>query len=134
MGVTLGPAVDLLLKKYSVLNMSKAVVVQACAAAYLEEICDRVVDEIEREFDCRGYLRPRFSPGYGDFSILHQKEILEMIDAPRKIGLTMTEASMLVPTKSVTAVIGISKEKTACHKSGCEDCGKTDCVYRRTAL
>ena len=49
----------------------------------------------------------------------------------KNIGLTMTESCMLVPTKSVTALIGASTTKTACHRQGCEVCEKTDCIYRR---
>ena len=80
----------------------------------------------------KNYLRPRFSPGYGDFSILYQKDVLRMLDAPKKIGLTMTDGYMLTPTKSVTAIIGISNTKEPCHRKGCEECDKSDCVYRRS--
>ena len=50
--------------------MSRAVVMQACAAAYLEQFCDEIQEKIGIEMEKEGkYLRPRFSPGYGDFSI-----------------------------------------------------------------
>lgn len=131
-GATLGTRVDMLMKKYSLTDMSKTVVLQACAAAELEEYCDKMQKQIALELDTGLYLRPRFSPGYGDFSILHQKELLEMMEAPKKIGLTMTEGYMLTPTKSVTAVIGISDEEQLCHIKGCEVCPKVDCIYRRS--
>ena len=121
---TLGADVDRLIKKYTVKDMSKAVVLQACAAAKLEEYCDQIQQEL-------GYKRPRFSPGYGDFSLEHQKDILTMLDSAKKIGLSMTEASMLVPTKSVTAIIGIGNIDEKCHRKGCEICGKADCAFRR---
>ena len=54
-----------------------------------------------------------------------------MLDAAKKIGLTMTGSSMLTPTKSVTAVIGMSRRKEPCHRKGCEACKMTDCPYRR---
>lgn len=131
-GATLGTGVDMLMKKYTIVDMTKAVVLQACAAAVLEEYCDKMQKQIALEALEGLYLRPRFSPGYGDFSILHQKELLEMLEAPKKIGLTMTEGYMLTPTKSVTAVIGISRENSLCPVKGCEECTKTDCVYRRS--
>ena len=121
---TLGPDVDRLIKKYTVKNMAKAVVIQACAAAKLEEYCNQIQEKL-------GYLRMRFSPGYGDFSLEYQKDILAMLDSAKKIGLSMTEASMLVPTKSVTAIIGIGNIDEKCHRKGCEICGKTDCAFRR---
>ena len=132
LGATLGIEIDMYMKKLSITDMAKAVVVQACAAALLEDYLDSCQLEIEREANEQGlYLRPRFSPGYGDFSIQHQEEMLRMLDAAKKIGLTMTGSSMLTPTKSVTAVIGMSRRMEPCHRKGCEVCKMTDCPYRR---
>ncbi|MEE1315582.1 MAG: vitamin B12 dependent-methionine synthase activation domain-containing protein [Faecalimonas sp.] len=128
---TLGVSVDLQMKQCAVKEMTQAVVLQACATAYLEEFCDACQKRLGAELGDDLYLRPRFSPGYGDFSILYQKELLQLLEAAKRIGLTMTDSYMLTPTKSVTAVIGISRENTHCHQSGCEECTKTDCVYRR---
>ena len=131
--VTLGTEVDLHLRRLGISNVAKAVVFQACAAAYLEEYIDECQKEMENNLLAKQkYLRPRFSPGYGDTTITLQEEILRVLDAAKKIGLTRTESDMLVPSKSVTAFIGISEGKTDCrHRSGCEACEKTDCVYRR---
>lgn len=131
-GATLGTTVDRYMKRYSVTDVTRTVVLQACAAAMLEEYCDNKQKELEKEFGNDLYLRPRFSPGYGDFSILHQKDLLQMLDAAKTIGLTMTDGYMLSPTKSVTAVIGISRIKQQCHVKGCEECSKKDCLYRRS--
>lgn len=130
---TLGSAVDRKLHAHELTDMARAVVMQACAATVLEEYCDKMQEKIAMELSARQlYLRPRFSPGYGDFSILHQKEILDMLDAPKRIGLSMTDAYMLAPTKSVTAIMGVSKTKESCHQKGCEECTKVDCLYRRS--
>lgn len=131
LGITLGAGVDRLLKRYSLTDMSYVVVLQACAAALLEAHCDKVEMIAKGQLGENLYFRPRFSPGYGDFSILHQKELLQMIDASKRIGLTMTEGYMLTPTKSVTALIGISELNQNCNQKGCEVCNKTDCIYRR---
>lgn len=132
LGATLGAGVDMLLRKYALTDMARVVTLQACAAAMLEEYLDEcqknIGEELEKE---RLYLRPRFSPGYGDFSIEHQEMILRMLDTAKTIGLTMTDSSMLTPTKSVTAVIGVSRSKEPCHIKGCEACEKKDCIYRR---
>lgn len=111
-GTTLGTGVDRQIRKYEILDIARAVVLQACAAAYLEEYCDEMQEKLgEMVANDNCHLRPRFSPGYGDFSILHQNDILYMLDAPKRIGLTMTEGYMLTPSKSVTAVIGVSDTK-----------------------
>ena len=133
LGITLGTEVDRRMRKYELVEMSRAVVFQAAAAAFLEERCDELQEKLAKERNQIGeYLRPRFSPGYGDFSILHQKEILTMLDAAKHIGLTMTEGYMLTPTKSVTAVIGVSDKEESCNPKGCTLCAKTDCLYRRS--
>lgn len=132
LGATLGIEVDMLMKRYSLTDMSKVIVLQACAAAMLEEYLDDWQKGIRQALLKEDkYLRPRFSPGYGDFSIEHQDMILRMLDTAKIIGLTMTESYMLTPTKSVTAVAGISGTEENCHKHGCEVCEKTDCTYRR---
>jgi len=107
MCATLGIEVDNQMRKYEVVNMAKAVVYQACAAAHLEAYCDKIQKEISIGFTSR----PRFSPGYGDFSILFQQQILDMLEASKRIGVSMTDGYMLIPTKSVTAVIGLYKTK-----------------------
>lgn len=131
-GATLGVGVDQLIARTSLTNMAKAVVLQACAAALLEEYCDECQAGIAKELLEEGrYLRPRFSPGYGDFSIEYQKNLIRMLDCAKTIGLTMTDSFMMSPTKSVTAVIGASTSKIRCHIQGCEACSKKDCLYRR---
>ena len=108
------------------------VTLQACAAAMLEEYLDEWQTALEADMKKEGYyIRPRFSPGYGDFDIAHQDMILRMLDTAKKIGLTMTDSYMLTPTKSVTAIIGISDTQEKCHIKGCEVCEKKDCIYRR---
>ncbi len=132
LGATMGVGVDALLRRYAFTDMARVVILQACAAAMLEEYLDERQEELRRELEKEGcYLRPRFSPGYGDFSIRHQEQILRMLDAAKKIGLSMTDGNMLTPTKSVTADIGFSKVRIPCPVQGCGSCGKTDCTFRR---
>ncbi len=133
LGATLGPETDLLMRRYSLTDMAKTVVLQACGAAMLEEYLDEQQEEIRQEAAKQGlYVRPRFSPGYGDLSIRYQEMILRMLDAPKRIGLSMTDGNMLTPTKSVTALMGLSRQNIACHIRGCEACNKTDCMFRRS--
>ena len=129
---TLGAGVDRLISRLTALGRSsEALAAQAAAAALIEDYCDEVNDALQREAAARGLkLRPRFSPGYGDFSIAHQRDITRELDTARRLGLTVTESLMLAPMKSVTAVIGLS-ETGGCTGGGCEDCAKTDCNFRR---
>jgi len=109
---TLGTTTDQLIRRTMVSNVAKAAVMQACAATRMEELCDKIELEIREQAELDGrILRPRFSPGYGDLALEYQKEILNILAAPKKIGVTLTDSFMLTPTKSVTAFIGIKDAK-----------------------
>lgn len=132
MAVTLGPEVDRRLSRYGKLDMAKAVVMQAAAAAMIEACCNRSFLVWREEYQKKGlYLRPRFSPGYGDFPLSCQQGILDGLEAGKRIGITLTDGGLMMPSKSVTAVIGISRIPGTCEAEGCEACEKKDCIYRR---
>ena len=129
---TLGIAVDTLIRRTALLDTAKGLVMQAAAAAAIESVCDEENDRLRREIEAEGlYLRPRFSPGYGDLSLECQRDFIRILKAQKNIGLTLTDSGLMVPIKSVTAIIGISPIPTACHHEGCEICPKTDCAFRR---
>lgn len=129
---TLGVRVDRLIRRCCHLRMSKAVVMQAAAAAMLEDYCDEVNEKLRREYQGQGwYLRPRFSPGYGDFPLECQPGLLRGLEAGRRVGITLTDSLLMVPSKSVTAVIGLSRHEARCTRTGCEACARTDCGYRK---
>ena len=133
MAATLGLGPDRLVQRAEAMGkMSRAVILQAAAAAMIEAYCDDVNEEIRREAAPKGlFLRPRFSPGYGDFSLEHQTDLFRILEVQKKIGVTLTGSLLMMPSKSVTAVIGLSKENTHCMVQGCEVCGKQDCSFRR---
>ena len=125
---TLGAGVDRLIRQASASAMGAAIVLQACAAALIESYCDEVCEGYPAE---GVYPTTRFSPGYGDFSLTHQRELLGILDAHRRIGLSCTDSMMLTPMKSVTAVIGLGKRPVSCTGTHCEMCGQKACAYRR---
>ena len=144
---TLGIGPDRLIARASVGSPSDMVIYQAAAAAMIEAYCDMHNDRIRCEAAERGFLcRPRFSPGYGDFALDYQRNLLQILQASKRIGVTLTDSLLMMPSKSVTALIGLAdraaeqmpdrisgqgadQEKT-CEKSRCESCGKSDCVFR----
>ena len=129
---TLGSQVDVLLHRYNMIQMSKAVVMQAASVAMLETFCDEENQKLKEAYQEKGwYLRPRFSPGYGDFPLECQPALLGTLEAGKRIGIKLTDSLLMMPSKSVTAVMGISKKPHRCDVRGCEACGKTDCAYRR---
>jgi hypothetical protein len=129
---TLGAPVDRLIMQRSKTDSAEALCIQACAAAEIENYCKRVERELSEDAGRSALcLRPRFSPGYGDFSIRYQTNILRILQAQKKIGLSETKTNMLTPLKSVTAIIGASGTTTANTTRGkCADCGKADCPFQ----
>ena len=141
MAATLGMAPDRMAARAQAAGkMSRAVMLQAAAAALIEEVCDELNEQLRLEAAGEGKtLRPRFSPGYGDFRLEHQTDLFRILEVQKRIGVTLTEHLLMMPSKSVTAVIGISDTApdTQCWEqgtgpaSGCGACDRTDCSFRR---
>ena len=129
---TAGIEIDRIINKYLTLSPSRAVIAQGAGTAITEALCNLFCKKIaEEEIKNNNYLRPRFSPGYGDFSLEYQKNILDILSAQKLTGITLTDSLLMVPVKSVTAVMGVSKKDTSCNLSGCEMCNKKECIYKR---
>ena len=129
MAASLGIEVDRSIKINEKVNLTKSIIMDAVATAYIEEICDDVEEKIRVEARDKGkYITSRFSPGYGDFKVEIQREILPLLNA-EKIGLTLTESMIMIPRKSVTAFIGLCADDLKI-KYKCEGCyEKETCEY-----
>lgn len=125
---TLGALLDRELSRAARENMGDAVIMQAVATALIEEVCDALQSDAAQEYGL--FARPRISPGYGDFAIDAQVQITRMLDTARKIGLMLTDGLMLAPTKSVTALFGLSREEHLQKKKTCETCDQKNCAFR----
>lgn len=101
---TVGAGADRLIAKYNRISPARAVVLQAMGAAAVEQWCDEVNARIVAEY---GPARPRFSCGYGDLPLALQREIFPALQVTKHIGVTLTEGDLMMPTKSVTAIVGI---------------------------
>lgn len=106
LAATVSAEADRLIREVSVTDMAAAVVADALCSAAIEQVCDRAEGEIFGAMpkEQRTY---RFSPGYGDLPIELQSNLLNYLNAQRRIGLSCTDSYLLTPTKSVTAIIGI---------------------------
>ena len=98
---TLGHDVDRLIRKYAALSAADLLIVQAIAATAIEQYID---DETASWGE---KLLPRYSPGYGDLPLSVQPAFLAALDAQKTLGITLTETFLMIPSKSVTAVIGV---------------------------
>ena len=101
--------------------------------AMIEEYCDYCEEEMKKKTG--GFYTTRFSAGYGDYPISLQGEFIRVLSADKLIGLTATENHILVPRKSVTAVIGITDKEQAEIKNKCDGCNmKNMCRFRKEGL
>ena len=118
--MTLGAEIDRRLHKLTRTDLTRGIVLDACASAYLEARSD------EYEKTIGDNLTYRFCPGYGGSSVDDLKPIFDLIH-PEKIGITLNDSSFMLPSKSMAGIIGIGKtaEKT------CENCFMfPKCRYR----
>ena len=107
---TLGTGFDAFQRRVSATSGADALIAQAIGAALIEKLMDGVEAEIRRELQPNETFVSRYSPGYGDFPLTAQRELLSLLDAPRKVGVSLTDTLLMVPSKSVSAIIGVKEE------------------------
>ena len=127
---TLGVAADSLIRRAEISDMAYAVILDSMASALIEEYCDSCETEMKKSVE--GHFTTRFSPGYGDYPISEQEAFIAFLNANKLIGLTATESHILIPRKSVTAVIGVSDKPIEKRKRSCESCNlRETCKMRK---
>jgi hypothetical protein len=107
MAVTIGKALETAVDElFFKREFARAAILDAVGSQFAEEAADQLSEVFRESLDlAEQSLTRRFSPGYGDWNIQVQPEILKMIDAER-IGMESNEAHILIPRKSITAVAG----------------------------
>ena len=106
MAATLGSEAESLLRRAQIRDMGDALILDALGSAAIEGVCDRLCEEIAQELSPRR-LTARFSPGYGDLPLGQQRELFAVLDVTRRIGVSLSESGLMLPQKSVTALIGV---------------------------
>lgn len=131
---TIGDAIDqAITEKFNKGQYTNAFLMDAAATAAVESSLDSMEQTIAGIIKNSGYhLLPRYSPGYGDWDIHFQPQMLKLSEAT-KINLRLTSSYMLVPRKSVTAVIGLIPNNCENIKkpTGCSDCPQQNCYARK---
>jgi len=102
---TIGAEFDQWQRRLSVLSAADALFSQQIGLEAVERVMDELEMRLRLEVEVEGRrLLPRWSPGYGDKPLSLSRTILERTDATRRIGVSLTDSDLLVPSKSVTAV------------------------------
>ena len=136
---TIGINVDRMIARYQRFSPVKALLMQAYGAERIECLCDIFCKEIREDVEqLHRTVTPRYSPGYGDMPLEKQKDIFALLDCNRQIGISLNESLLMTPSKSVTAIFGISDKgdnvsnnKLAPDGKKCAGCNKKDCGFRK---
>lgn len=140
LAVTIGPALEQQVTQcFNKGEYTGGLLLDAAGTVAVETTADQLNELICQQTAAQGLttLR-RFSPGYGDWNITVQPDILSL-SLGQSIGITTTESCMLLPRKSVTAIIGLKPASVietpsfACNTTdiNCTNCNKNNCFARK---
>ena len=123
MAASLGARVEQHLNILQIRDMAKAYLFDCVCLYYLEAKLDAWEENLRQSLGEDGrYLSKRFSPGYGDLSLETQKDLLDCLDAQRRIGIELTHNNLMIPQKSVTAILGIHTKAFNNKYTRCDAC------------
>ena len=122
LGVTLGAGVDHLIRGSQIRDMAEAFILDCGASVLAEQVCDLFEERIRRENSM--HFTGRYSPGYGDYPLECQDELIRLLNVSR--------SHLLIPRKSITAVMGGADHPVSGYLATCGECTLRDtCVLRK---
>lgn len=129
---TLGADIDRELRRLAATDALGQVLFDAVATALIERAADATEAYVRTYAAEQGaFCSWRFSPGYGDLPLSVQQPFLSALDATRQLGITLTPSQLMVPTKSVTAVVGLHPTPQPGLASSCSLCNLANfCALR----
>ncbi len=137
MAVTVGEKIEHeITDRFRTGHYVSSMLLDAAATAAVEQAADSMEKAIALEVAKDSYkLRSRFSPGYGDWELHNQKDFFKITGA-KEIKMRLSVAMMLIPRKSVTAIIGLEKITSDTKnfrraEKSCDACEKIDCPSRK---
>ena len=127
---TIGLEIDRLINKYSLTSPSTALFYQALGTERVETLCDEFCAYLSKEISPLA-LTKRISPGYGDIPLSMQKDIFSALNPTKYVGVSLLDSMLMSPTKSVTAIVGLSNCTQKESNLKCDNCNKTDCDFKK---
>ena len=114
MACTLGMDSERECRRLSAMSPADGAMFGSCCSALVEAAANAVEGQVIETARREGMVTNwRYSPGYGDLPLDVQPAFLDALDATRRLGINVTPTNMLVPVKSVTAVIGLFDKESA---------------------
>ncbi|MDR3589271.1 MAG: methionine synthase [Negativicutes bacterium] len=137
LAVTIGPLLEeAVAEHFAAGDYTFGLLLDSAGSAAVEAVANAVNGLITDQASRSGLSSLfRFSPGYGDWEITDQPQILDL-SGGRRLGIEVTASCMLLPRKSVTAVVGLKTTKgenttTGCKPEGCQACLQRNCPARK---
>ncbi len=107
---TVGAGIDMLIRRYERTDSIRGLLLQGLGAERAEALCDTFNREISITAEEEGLTaKPRYSPGFGDLPITVQPDVLKLVNAEKRLGITLNASYLMSPSKSVTAIIGLNE-------------------------
>ncbi len=87
---------------------SEAIIIDAAASEMADEVMNKINQLCANLAKKEGFklTKMRFSPGFGDLTLENQKLFFKALEL-ENMGLKLTESFMILPEKSVTAIVGV---------------------------
>lgn len=128
---TLSADTDKFLKKQELADALEGLISDALASAYAETVSEEALSDLLSKM--KGYNATWiFAAGYGDFPAEQLPELLRLVDAERKIGVSCLASGMLSPSKTIAGVAGLSEKPLGKAEKSCAGCKMRDkCEFRR---
>ncbi len=131
--VTIGDGIE---KEASMLTAGKDILkgylLDRIGSFAVESLAENLEKKLRKDYSLhKKSVSSRFSPGYCDWVLEEQFKMAKAIDFS-KIGVLLTQGCMMVPKKSISAIVAVADEGVFKEfVSSCNICEKEDCGYRR---
>ncbi|MFO7820290.1 MAG: hypothetical protein R6V17_08665 [Halanaerobacter sp.] len=135
LAVTLGPKLEEQVDDlFTADEFTKATILDAVGSIAVEEAANELQKKIATEAKELGLpsLTMRYSPGYGDLGLEIQEDLLSLLQG-QKLGIETNESFLLIPQKSITALIGLGEEESTAQPKcdfDCKNCEYDSCIYQ----
>ncbi|MDR3191052.1 MAG: methionine synthase [Lactobacillaceae bacterium] len=111
LAATLGIEVERHTRQLEITAMTRAYLFDACCVDLIEKVCDLAQVVLAEEIADQGLVQNRrYSPGYGDLPLAVQPQFLQAVDANKTVGIQLTDSYLMIPRKSVTALVGLFED------------------------
>jgi len=129
--VTLGHPIVEEIERMNRVDVSKGFFLDVLSSVAVENLAEQIHMEIARlVFEDGWYVGHRYSPGFCDWDLTQQRVLFSLLKSSL-LSVELTDHCMMVPRKSISAIVGLGRRREEMAISPCGNCKRTDCMARR---